>query len=281
MSKPEDKTLNSIRVLSNKKASKNLGSIVTHGGVYVDKNIECAEEIITEELVVKGLTKLAGDVSIGGTIYCPDLYTIDDNTFRFKRNLVPDRPKNPLSECDKSSLGTYREPWDIAYAQCIKAGNAEIGSFYAGINTYGNPSFSIRPSQINICDQLNIINPCNNMVMMKTCDGIIEAYAPIYSQWDSFRAIELPYNPEEILYISASTILLDIRNESNLCLTYDAKMVPPNTKIKIYFIKQKQSIKANYKLNLFRANKKYIFTSCIPSKKIKLMFMEEYVYLIN
>ena len=46
--------------------------------------------------------------------------------------------------------------------------------------------------------------------MLKSCAGTIEAYAPIYQQWDTTRAIELIYNPQEILHISASTIILKI-----------------------------------------------------------------------
>lgn len=281
MSKIEGKSINSLKLLSDKQGSKDQGSIVTQGGIFIDKNIECGKEIITNDLIVKGLTKLTGDVSIDGTLFCSDLFTVDDDTLRFNRNLVPAIPEVPLSDCDKSSLGTYMEPWDIVYARCVKTGNVELGSLCAGINDHSNPSLQIQPGQVNINDQLNIINPCTNIVMMKTCDGIIESYAPIYSQWDSFRAIELSYKPEEILYISTSNILLNIGDENNLHLTYNGNMVPNSTKVKIYFIKMKQSARANYKLVLIRSNKKYIFTSRISTKKIKLFFMEECVYLIN
>ena len=52
MSKPEDKTLSSLRILSDKKASKNLGSIVTNGGIYIKKNLFCDDQITTEDLIV-------------------------------------------------------------------------------------------------------------------------------------------------------------------------------------------------------------------------------------
>jgi hypothetical protein len=281
MSKPEDKTLNTIRMLSDKKASKNQGSIVTAGGIYIGKNIECAEQIVTEDLVVKGLTKLAGDLSIGGTIYCPDLYNVDDDICRFKRNLVPAKPKIPISTCDKSTLGTHKEPWDILFAKCTKTTNIETSTITAGINKFGNPSFQILPNEINISDNLNIINPETNVVMLKSCDGVLEAYTPIYQQWDSVHVIELGYNPKEILYINASTIILNIGNMNELFLCYDADLVPNSTKVKIYFVKQNQLSKAYYKLILTRFNKKYVFTSIIPTKKIKMLFMENCVYLLS
>ncbi|XWV26614.1 putative orfan [Tupanvirus soda lake] len=281
MSKPEDKSLNTLRVLSDKKASKKQGSIVTNGGIHVDKNIVCEEEIVTEDLIVKGLSKFAGDVSIGGRFYCPDLFSFDEDTFRFRRNLVPTIPKNPISDCDISSLGTYKEPWSTAYIKCIKAENIDASTMCVGVNCAGNPSFQILPEQININNELNIVNPETNVIMLKTCNGAIESYAPIYNQWDSFRTIEIAYNPQEILHITTSTILLNINNESELFLCYDADLVPPSTKVKIYFIKQNQSTKSRYKLILTRFNKKYVFTSTVPVKRIKLIVMENSIYLIN
>jgi hypothetical protein len=281
MSKPEDKTLNTIRILSDKKASKNQGSIVTKGGVFVEKNIECADQIVTEDLVVKGLTKLAGDLSIGGTLYCPDLYNVDDDTFRFKRNLVPAKPKIPMSDCDKSTLGTYKEPWDTLFTKCAKTITIETTTMCAGINKFGNPSFQILPNEVNVSDELNIINPETNVVMLKTCQGILEAYAPLYQQWESVRVIELIYNPNEILYINASTIILNISNINELFLCYDADLVPNSTIVKIYFVRQNQSVRSYYKLIITRFNKKYVFTSTRSTKKIKLLFMENCVYLLS
>lgn len=280
MSKPEDKTLNSLRIISEKRASKNHGSIVTQGGLHVGENINCEKDIVTNELVVKGLTKLAGDVSIGGTIYCPGLYNFDSDVFRFKRNVVP--------ECGLNTLGTCNEPWGIIFSKCIKTENTETVNLCAGINSSGIPSLLVGSGQINISDELNIINPITNVIMLKSCsngsngsNGSIEAYCPIYNQWNSCRAIELPYHPNEILHINTSTILLNICNEVCLELFYNTDLVPDSTKVKIYFIKQNQLCAAQYRLVLIRFDKKYIFTSVAPIKNIKLFFLGHTVYLLN
>lgn len=273
MSKLEDKTLNSLRLLSEKRASKNQGSISTLGGVYVAKNIKCDEEIITGGLIVDGVTKLTGDVSIGGTIYCPNLYSIGDDTFNFKRNLVPESQ-------DDISLGTRHKPWNMIYAKCIKSENIESSLQCSGTNTYGNTSFEILSDQININNNLNIINPETNIIMIKSCNGAFEIFVPIYKQWNSFQIIQLIYNPNEILHITTSHILLHIENLTELCLIYDGDLIPDSTKVKIYFINKNHSSKANYKLTLTRFNKKYIFTSIRPVNKIKFITMKDSVYLI-
>ncbi len=275
MSRAEDKTFNTIRALSDKRAGKNQGSIITNGGLSVAKNIQC-----DEGLVVKGQTKLAGDVSIGGRLLCPSLYSVDEEMYRFKRNLVPALPCNSGLECDKLSLGTYREPWDLGFIKCIKSENIETSTIYAGMNQSGNPSFQVQPSEININNQLNIINPDTNIVILKTCGDAIEAFVPVYNQWNSVRAIELIYNPNEILHLTTSTILLNIDCANDLWLYFNADLVPVGTKVKTYFIRKKLATKVNYKLEVHRMNKKYIFTSIIPSKKISLFFLDNCVYLL-
>jgi hypothetical protein len=277
MSKPEDRTFNTIRILSEKEASKNQGSIVTTGGLFVNKNIECCDKIIASELVVRGLTKIAGDISIGGRIYCPGLYSVDDEMFRFKKNLVP---AVPLLDCDKIGLGTYREPWEQAFIKCIKTVDIESSTICVGMNQIGNPSFQISSEETNINNRLNIINPDTNTVMLTSSNNAIETFVPIYCQWNSFRAIELTYNPNNMLHLSTSIVLLNTDGMSDLSLYFDANMVPPSTKIKVYFIKHKLGTKANYKLEILRFKKKYIFTSTVPTKKISLFFMENCVYLL-
>lgn len=281
MAKPEDKTFNSIRLLSERRSSKNQGSIVTPGGIYIGKNIDCGEEIVTNELVIKKSAKIVGDISIGGKIFCQNLFVPINGIYRFEGDIVPALSTNSTKSTEHC-LGTIKEPWDMVYAKHIKTDKMDLTMMSIGPNCYGNPSFHVQNGQININDDLNIINPKTNVMMMKTYDGSIEAYVPIYNQWNSVRAVKLSYNPDETLHISSSNILLEIENISNpLTLSYDTNMIPDSTKVKIYFIHKNQLAKMNYKLVLIRFNKKYVFTSVIPVKKIKLFFLEDCVYLIN
>lgn len=273
MSKAEDRTLNSIRIISDKTASEKQGSIVTNGGICAEKNILCGE-IVTGDLVVKGLTKLAGDVSIGGTIYCPGVYSIDGTAFRLGRNLIPGERVTGSTECG-GSLGTYSDPWDLVYAGCVNTDGIN-----AGHNINSLCSFQVRDNQTIINSNLDIVNPITNTVSLKTCNGIVEAYAPIYQQWDSHRFMCIPYRPGEILYLTVSNILLDTNGCDVLELCYDANGVPDSTKLRIYFMIGNRCCRINYKLELIRYNKKYVFTSTIPTKKIKFIFIEDCVYLI-
>lgn len=296
MSGPEDKTFQSIRLMSEKDASRNQGSLVTNGGIYSRKNIECECDIVAEKIIAKDNVKIAGNVSVGGTLYCPDLFTVNDDTIGFKRNLIPARPKHPICNDDLSSLGTCRDPWNTIYAKNINTENINIEninteniratSISIASNCSNIPSFEVNSGCVNINENFNIVNPQNNTVMMKTSSQSIETFVPNYMQWESVFPIQIPYQPNILLEITTSLIFINISlcDDISVCdrivFCLDGNGVPLNTRVKIYFIRKNQSCKIEYKISLVACGKKYIFTSRIPSKKISLFFMDECVYLL-
>lgn len=216
MSRPEDKTLNTVRILSDKRASKNQGSIVTSGGIYVGNNIECEKELVAEDLVVKGLTKLAGDVSIGGRLYCPGIYNMSDENICFKRGIM--------------------------------------------------------------IEKFDIINPQTNTIMAKNCGDGIEVYAPVYTQWNSFRAVRVPYHPQKMLLVTCSIIFVEGCG-GHLHLAYDMSIVPTDTQVKIYFILNGKASRVTYHMVLKRGDAKCTFSSeGKPTKKAKLYFLADVIY---
>lgn len=286
MLRTEDKTLNSLRILSPKPAFENQGSIITQGGLYVAKNI-LSSDIVTRTFVSLGITKLVSDVSVGGIIFCPELYSVNEEVIKFKRNLIPGLLKNPSVVDEKASLGTISDPWNIIFAENIKTEQIESSriaadqTLIAGKNQLEQPSISVRPGEINISDQLNIVDPQTNTVLMKTNGYSLESYGPIYQKWDSFKGIKIDYDPNKILYITASNILLEIGDYHELEMEYDADKVPNDTKVKFYFIKKNQLAKAKYNLKITRFGNTYLFASINRVKKIKLIFTNDYVYLIT
>src|SRR5271154_833769 len=189
MSRPEDKSCHSLRTLSEKPASENHGSIISYGGIFAKKNIVCNEEIVAGNLIIKGTSKIAGDMSIGGTLYCPDVYYLDEDVIRIKRNLVPGLLKHPVRPDEKANLGTVTEPWDLVCTQkiqskiievdTINAGTIKAGTINAGTietcyfprmaigkNKFGTPSLEAQTGEINISDNLNIVNPDTNIIML-------------------------------------------------------------------------------------------------------------------
>lgn len=281
MSKIEAKTFQSIRLVSDKDASKNQGSVVTNGGIYANKNIECEQNIIADKLIIKNIAKIAGDTSIGGKLLCPDLYTINDDVIAFRRNLIPAKPKYPTSDDDKTTIGTHKEPWGMSYIENINANHIETSTINIGTNSIGLPSFEMQTGNININENFNIINPDTNVIMMKSSNGTLETYVPNYIQWNSFCGIQITYQPNILLQITASHIFININLHSEILLTLDGNDVPPSTKIKIFFLEKNQSRGIQYKISLLRYDKKYVFTSKVSAKKLKLFFMDECVYLIN
>ena len=208
----EDKTLNSLRILSQKKASINQGSIVTQGGIYVKGNIECEDKLVVDTLIVRGTTKLAGDVSIGGEIIYPQMNNWE----------------NGDCNCTLPSINTHS-----ISTKCI--------------NT---PSIHIEPGQINVHDNINIIDPKTGVIMARSFEGRVENYIPIYSQWMNIRSVQIIYDPEIILKITTSFIFIIVPHPCCLNLVYDACLVPDNTMITTYFINNNRRIKLPYNLNI-------------------------------
>lgn len=297
MSKPEDKTFNTIRTISKKNATKNNGSIVSSGGLYVKKNIECEKEIVAKKLIIKELSKFACNVVIGGILYCPNLYTIDDDTIKFKRNIVPHKHIYPIKVDEKSSLGTLKEPWEEVYTQniyaqniyaqnisveCLKAKELEvcfIPKLAVGKNKCDNPIFNIDIDEININGNLNIVNPETNVIMMSSCNNSFETFVPNYSKWNSFQCTKIMYEPKNVYYINSSNIFIDTNKSKNLEIEFDTSKVPNNTKVKFYFINEDRLIKVLYKLIMIKNRKTFIFTSKISVKKVKVIFIDENIYL--
>lgn len=302
MYKAEDKTFNTIRTLSDRRAINNQGSITSTGGMYIGKNIICKEDILANLLIIENLAKFAGDISVGGNIYCPNLFTFDNENIYFHKKIhlpndtstyYPNNNNEPSlnnSNNTHRSIGTKEKPLPIIYCDCLKTNNLDITKLSIATNVSNNPSLVVEDNNININDNLNIINPTNNTVMVRSYDGKLETFVPIYNQWNSFSAIEIDYNPDDILHINASHIILNIKPEikeikdndiKGVILNYDGNLIPDSTKVKIYFIQNQKSSKFNYKLTLYRSNKRFIFTSKQAVKKIKLIFLGENVYLAN
>lgn len=290
----EDKTFHTIRIVSEKNACENQGSVVTHGGIYVRKNILCDDEVRTNELVVHGLTKLADDVSIGGILYCPELFYIDDVVLKIRRNLVPGKIQCCTKENEKASLGTIGEPWDEIHAkniysdqintECILSNQLQTLELTAGKNECGGLGISIKPGEINIMDNLNIVNPQSNTVMINISNDCAESFIPINFKWNSFIPTEINYDCSQIYYITSSNIFINIADdcENMICLEFDACKVPNNTKVKIYFTSNGcQLIKVQYRITIIGKCKKYIFGSKNPTKKMKLIFVNENIYLAS
>jgi hypothetical protein len=102
MARPEDKTVSTLRVLSEKRATCCNASITTYGGLYVGCNIICESDIVTGDLLVRGLLKIVNDLWIDGIINCPCIFQVNCDDLRMRKNLVP--------ECDEC-LGTMENPW--------------------------------------------------------------------------------------------------------------------------------------------------------------------------
>lgn len=275
MSGPEDKTLNTIKVLSDKNASCDQGSITTNGGIYAKKNVMCEETVATNCLVVSDMAKIAGDLVIGGRLCCQGIYDIDDHTVSYKRSL------NPARTIKNLTLGAPNCPWKEIYSECLRSDHVESSSLSAGTNTNGISTLLVQNGHAYINGNFAFVNPETNNIMLKDNNGTIETYTPIYQQWSSFQPLELCYQPNTTLHITSSVIMMNIGENQQLELCYDANLVPINTKVKVYFVHQKQSAWAKYCLVLFKNNKKFLFTSDHPSKKISLFFLEKNIYLIN
>ena len=278
MSRLEDKTLNSIRLLSDKTAAKNCGSIVSNGGAYIAKNIDCDGCIISNELVTKSSAKIAGNLSVGNVLYCPDLYGIDDDTIRFRRCLVPGEPKNPISNFDITTLGTKREPWSVIYVDCVKTGPLAVPELTVGINYMGMPSLNIIPGQINIGDYLNIIDPLTNTLIAQSGPNCINANAPIYQRWDAFNGTKIVYKIDQTIdqtiKLESSVIFLDIGSCLKLTLCCDTTCVPNNSWARIYFLSNGQSVRAKYNIKFLWGGRECCFICDKLVKKIKLVFLD-------
>lgn len=270
MSKPEDKTFNSLRIICDKKASMNQGSICTNGGLYVGKNIQ-AQEIVTDDIVIKKNLKIANSVSIGGNLLCPSFFITDQDTIKFKKNLVPVISNNVINVC----LGTFEEPWEKCYVNDIKSCNIDSKNLLIG-----NSILCVNDA-VNICGETNLIDPCTNTVSFKYCQNKLNAYSPIYTTWKSFFVTNFCYKPDEILCINSSTIFMETEGCDFLKLQFNCDLVPINTKIKIYFVMNNESIKIQYDLNLMYKSKEFIFKSKKRAKTIKFFCIIGNIILLN
>lgn len=273
MSGNKDKTFNTVRILSNKGVDNKQGSVVTNGGVYVGGEIMCGQNIYCKGLLVNGTCKIANDLSVGGNIYCPNVYSVYGDNIKFRKKIIPDR--DACSKINPLTIGSYKQPWETVFSEKIKS--SEIDTMC--ITT---PSFQTTPTKTNVVSEFNIINPKTNCIYFKASGSYIESYCPIYQQWNSYRILEINYTPTNILHLTTSVVFLDITNAngSDLSLFYDANLVPDCTKIKTYFFSNKISTCANYKLTVTRFNKKYVYTSKVKVKCIKLYFSKDCTYFL-
>lgn len=280
MSRPEDKTLNTLRILSPRCACGNQGSIATPGGISVGGNIICQQELAAGSLISLGLAKFACDVSVGGIVFCPQLYSVNDEILQLKRCMVP----GPINSAELATLGTVVEPWPIIYAQTIctdqiNTNVMEVPILKVGENCQEQPTIYADGDQVNITANLNIVEPISNTILMKTNGYSVETYGPMYNQWNSFKCMKVDYMKGQVIYITASNIFLDIGEHTQIDLEYDADRVPDNTKVKFYFVKCQQLAKAKYNLTITRNGRNYSFASVNHVKKIKLIFVGDCVYL--
>lgn len=243
---------------------------VINNDIYSHKNI-MSKELITNNFAIKK-ARIAGNRYNEQKIYYP-------NTIKFDKDIIPHKFENHT--CN------FKEKWENI---CGKYDHLETNSINIGINDLDNPTLQISQNKLNINGYFNFIDPKTNVVMMKNTDGAIETLVPVYNQWDAFHAVHICYDPEIILRVTTSNIFIILEKshdntEDNqkreLLLNYDCDLVPNRTKVKIYFIRNNQAYRSRFKISLVRHKKKYIFTSIIKRKKIKLVFMENTVYSIS
>jgi hypothetical protein len=134
----EDKTFNTIRVKSNKNASKNNGSIVTNGGMYVDRDIICSGNIEVNNI------KCFGD------ILCPMSFRSDNRNIHFSKNLIPEIHNN---HSNNITIGTFDKPWECIYANNGNINTIDVDKMHVekyaclGINNLGNPMIQVNTAK--------------------------------------------------------------------------------------------------------------------------------------
>lgn len=270
MAKPEDRTVNTLRTISNKSAGDHQGSIVSHGGIYADENIICNGTIISKNMAIDETCKIGKDLSIGGTIYCPSMYTVIGDAIKYFKSIIPDRNK----KSDPPMIGSYTDPWAIIYSEKIKTSVIESTE----INT---PLIQSNMNSTNIISDFNIVDPLTNCIYFKASDSKINTYCPLYQQWESIQPLNIIYDPSNILHLTTSTVFLETDNHVNLSLSYNIDIVPDNTIVTTYFVKNKISVKVNYTLEVYRCNKKCVYVSKKSMKCVKLYYVNESVYFLS
>lgn len=265
MARVEDKTLNTLRVISERRASPNYGSIVTNGGISIAKNIDCNEDIIATNLIIRDNTKIAGDTCIGGTLYCPDVYTIDEDTIRFHRNLVPGLSKNPLIEAERTSLGTIREPWDHVYANTL----------YVGKNAYGTAVMNVINNQINLNEPVNFVDSTTNIINIAVDDKSCKSFIPIHQKWRTFQSMTVD-ECDGVICITTSNVIVATHHDT-ITLNCDASLVPDNVKVVFYFLNHP----VTYQLYITRHATTFKFESITPVYKVKLIVTECDIIQLN
>lgn len=251
----ENITVNTLRTTSNKAAGDHTGAIVSHGGIYVDENIIC-----------RGNSRISGDLNVDGNIYCPSIYTIIGNAMKYVKNILPDKTES-------SMIGSYTAPWETIYCEKIKTANIET----VNINS---PTFQTDFQSTNIISDLNLVDAKTNCIYFKAGNSIIDIYCPVYHQWESIRTVTIAYDNSSTLHLTTSTVFLETGDNQKLELSYNCDLVPDGTIVTTFFIKNKISSKVNYKLKVFRFNKKYVYTSKKEMKCIKLYFDDKLVYFL-
>lgn len=228
MSRFDDQTFNTVRVLSDKDAGKSSGAIVVSGGMYVGK------KLIVGEFATETIAKFGKDVSIGGKLYVPELYSLADDSIELKKNLLPKKSE---------TIGSDSQPWCEIYTTDLCADNIDTST-------------------------ININNGSNASISYTNMGGY--ELVPILRKWNNIMVQEIYAEKSDIHIISASTIFIDYRIETKIEIKLNANNVPDKTIISIYFINNGISKKIRTTLHIEYNNCKYCYD--FAEKKVKFFF---------
>lgn len=243
MVKLEDKTLGSIRILNEKIASNKQGSIVTAGGVFVGKNLMCIDEVVATDLIIKQNAKIANDVSIGGIMYCPELYSVDTECIKFKRNIIGIK---------SISVGTVTEPIEHITATNITCDNMTVQ---------------------------NNFNLAGSDILLMRSDGLqLETLVPNYFLWKSFKSATINYCEQSQINIDVSNIFINVGELKFVKINCDGSEIPDNTKVTIYLINDKKITKCKIEIKIIVDDKIYCADRSKISK-IKIIKMCDDIYV--
>lgn len=250
-----NQVLTSLKVMVDKPPALNDGALIVKGGIYTGRGILSDDKITTKSLTVTESAKIVKNITIDGSLY-----------------LAGDIRSEPGASVH---VGTSANPVAEVETQQIDARRAVLGR-----NSQGGPGLFVEPNKLIINDNLELANPETNTVMLRSNNGVLEAYTPIYQQWNAPQIMYMHYKPGEVLSITTSKIMLDITGYAELSLNYNASMVPDGCLVKIWFMNLNCLMKVHYKLTVEWLGSQFIFTTSIPMLKAKLLFLNGSVYLM-
>lgn len=121
MNEGKNASFNSVLVLSDKRSTKpSTGSIIVNGGIGVNKNIVCKEEILTNELITRQNVRIGKNLYVMGTIESENMFQLDNDTLVFRKSIAGENTSISLGTPDKrwSSVNTV----DIDFSQNLSGG---------------------------------------------------------------------------------------------------------------------------------------------------------------